>query len=122
MSRTLRLFESGPMRDVGRYPDLPIPNCRPCPGQPHSACRTYLRCIAQSIFALPAHPTGTCRMGNSSEPRAVVSERLAVRGVDRLRVVDASVMPDTPNANTNAATIMIAERASDLIRQDHSLS
>ncbi|MBN8905918.1 MAG: choline dehydrogenase [Rhodospirillales bacterium] len=60
------------------------------------------------------HPTSTCRMG--SDPRAVVDAELRVHGVEGLRVVDASVMPTVISGNTNAATIMIAEKASDLLR------
>jgi choline dehydrogenase/4-pyridoxate dehydrogenase len=62
------------------------------------------------------HPLGTCRMGPEGDALAVVDPELRVRGVDALRVIDASVMPDMLTGNINAAVIMIAERAADLIR------
>jgi choline dehydrogenase len=69
----------------------------------------FIRRKAETIY----HPVGTCRMGN--DDRAVVDSELRVRGVQGLRIVDASVMPTLPTGNTNAPTIMIAERASALI-------
>jgi choline dehydrogenase len=62
------------------------------------------------------HPAGTCRMGLKSDPNAVVDAELSVHGLEALRVVDASIMPTMLSANLNAATLMLADRASDLIR------
>lgn len=62
------------------------------------------------------HPAGTCRMGPASDALAVVDDQLRVRGLEGLRVVDASIMPTMLSANLNAATMMIADKASDLIR------
>jgi choline dehydrogenase/4-pyridoxate dehydrogenase len=62
------------------------------------------------------HPLGTCKMGVASDPTAVVDTKLNVLGTEALRVVDASVMPDLIGGNINAPVIMIAEKASDIIR------
>jgi choline dehydrogenase len=61
------------------------------------------------------HLIGACRMGPDSDPSAVVDDRLRVRGIEGLRVTDSSIMPSMPSANTNAATMMIAEKAADLV-------
>lgn len=75
-----------------------------------AAIERFIRRGAESIY----HPVGTCRMGNDA--MAVVDESLRVRGIDALRIVDASVMPTIVGGNTNAPTIMIAEKAADMIR------
>jgi choline dehydrogenase len=71
----------------------------------------FIRRKAESIY----HPVGTCRMGRVGDPDTVVDPQLRVIGVSGLRVVDASVMPKLVSGNTNAPTMMIAERAADLI-------
>ena len=70
--------------------------------------------IGTTIF----HPVGTAKMGLASDPLMVVDERLRVAGVERLRVVDASVMPTITSGNTNAPTMMIAEKGAAMLRAD----
>ncbi|KAA0201288.1 hypothetical protein HAZT_HAZT002304 [Hyalella azteca] len=64
------------------------------------------------------HPVGTCKMAPASDPMGVVDHALRVRGVSGLRVADASIMPVIVAGNTNAAAIMIGEKAADIIKQD----
>ncbi|MCF6325928.1 MAG: GMC oxidoreductase, partial [Devosiaceae bacterium] len=70
--------------------------------------------IGTTIF----HPVGTAKMGLASDKMAVVDERLRVFGIDRLRVVDASIMPTITSGNTNTPTIMIAQKGAKMILQD----
>jgi choline dehydrogenase len=70
--------------------------------------------IGTTIF----HPVGTAKMGLSSDPMTVVDERLRVAGIERLRVIDASVMPAITSGNTNAPTMMIAEKGAALLREE----
>jgi choline dehydrogenase len=72
----------------------------------------FCRNTGATIF----HPSGTCKMG--VDPLAVLDERLRVRGVDRLRVVDCSAMPTLVSGNTHAPVVMMAEKAVDMIRAD----
>ena len=70
---------------------------------------------ARRIGATTYHPMGTCRMSPTTDPTAVVDDQLRVHGMQNLRVVDASVMPRMMSANLAAGTMMIAEKASDMI-------
>ena len=70
------------------------------------------RRFSQTIY----HPTSTCKMGN--DDMAVVDRRLRVHGIKRLRVADASIMPQIVSGNTNAPSIMIGEKCADMIKQD----
>lgn len=100
MRIALEIAEQPALKAVERAPfTLPA-------GDSDEELMAFVRRAAQSVY----HPTSTCAMGS------VVDSELRVYGVDGLRVVDASVMPSVTRANTNAAVIMIAERAADLIR------
>jgi len=81
--------------------------------QSEAALVAFIRRKAETIY----HPVGSCRMGNGDD--AVVDSELRVRGIDNLRVVDASIMPTLIGGNTNAPTMMIAERAADIMLADN---
>jgi len=104
------------VREIGRQTPLasfttgeiaPGPDCRS-----DAEIDAHIRATAITVH----HPLGTCKMARPSDPAAVVDPELKVLGIDGLRVVDASVMPDLVGGNINAAVIMIAEKAADLIR------
>lgn len=104
------------IREIARQPSLapyiekeiaPGPTCNST-----EAIDAFIRKTAITVH----HPASTCRMGQADDPMAVVDSQMRVHGVDKLRVVDASVMPDLTSGNINAPVIMIAERAADFIR------
>ncbi|XP_059622523.1 glucose dehydrogenase [FAD, quinone]-like [Phlebotomus argentipes] len=78
----------------------------------------YWACYCKYIIIPGAHTVGTVKMGPDSDPGAVVDHRLRVKGAKGLRVIDASIMPLITSGNTNAPTIMIAEKASDFVKED----
>ena len=113
--KTLELVSQSPhLRQHGySLPERPTPGCE----GPGLFSRDYWRCFVSQLSLTMYHPVGTCRMGPSDDSRAVVDPQLRVRGVRGLRVADASIMPTIVSGNTQAATVMIAEKAADLIRE-----
>ena len=98
-------------RDVGRQSPLaPFVGAETTPLNSDAEIDAHIRATGITVH----HPAGTCRMG--TDDAAVVDPELRVRGVEGLRVVDASVMPDLVGGNINAPVIMIAEKAADMIR------
>lgn len=104
-----RVANTAPLRDLVAEERVPGGGC-----ESDGQWADFIRERASGTIV--GHPCGSCRMGNDKD--AVVDEKLRVRGVERLRVVDASVMPSITSGNTNTPTLMIAEKACDLILQD----
>ena len=104
------------MRDMMRGPAIrDLIKAELVPGavaNDQAAIEEDIRARAATYF----HPSGTCRMG--SDPAAVVDPRLRVKGIEGLRVADASIMPAALNASTHAPTIMIGEKAAAMIAED----
>ena len=104
------------IRELGRQRALsPFVDKELAP-RPDETSDDALNAHIRSSLVTAHHPCGTCRMGRDDDDLAVVDERLRVRGLDGLRVIDASVFPDLIGGNINAVVIMIAEKAADLIR------
>ena len=89
------------------------------PGE-HVKTREELFAYARRFAKTDYHPVGTCKMG--VDEMAVVDPQLRVRGLDGLRVADSSIMPRLISSNTNAASIMIGEKASDLIKGNRAVA
>ena len=85
------------------------------PGKSEAALVAALVDFARRTGNTAYHLVGTCRMAPESDPTSVVDHELRVRGVEGLRVADASIMPIVPSANTMAASLVIGEKAADLI-------
>lgn len=92
---------------------------RPFPGCEHIELWTddYWGCFLRHYSTTLYHQAGTCKMGNASDPSAVVDPQLRVYNIRNLRVADASIMPTVVSGNTNAPTIMIGEKVADMIKE-----
>ncbi|XP_034936851.1 glucose dehydrogenase [FAD, quinone] [Chelonus insularis] len=111
----VRLNEAKVFQQFGsRLHRAKIPGCKNLTFGSDAYWECHIRHITMTIY----HPVGTAKMGPSTDPEAVVDPRLRVYGVQSLRVIDASIMPTICSGNTNAPVIMIAEKGSDLIKND----
>lgn len=110
----IRMSETSSLQKYGMELDkTPVMGCEDL----EFGCDAYWECAVRRNTGPENHQAGSCRMGPSSDPGAVVDTELKVHGIDKLRVVDASVMPLVTSGNTNAPVIMIAEKAADMIKR-----
>ncbi|XP_065222642.1 glucose dehydrogenase [FAD, quinone]-like [Planococcus citri] len=110
------LVRSKAFKQYGTMQSIPILRC--LLQVPYSD--KYYECLIRHFGTTKYHPAGTCKMGPSKDPDAVVSSELKVHGIQGMRVADASIMPQVPNANLNIPVIMIGEKVSDMIKKDWS--
>ncbi|KAF2888209.1 hypothetical protein ILUMI_17963 [Ignelater luminosus] len=98
-----------------KYVSDPLPAC----SKYKHLSDNYWRCALKQLTYPSLHPVGTCKMGPKSDKTAIVDNKLKVHGISELRVADASIIPVTLAAHTTAASYMVGEKASDLIRKEH---
>ncbi|XP_033741063.1 glucose dehydrogenase [FAD, quinone]-like [Pecten maximus] len=110
-----RLLDTKSMKAIGASLDPSIPMYNLCK-QHVFRSDDFWTCFIRQMATTVYHPTGTCRMGRADDRTAVVDPQLRVKGIKGLRVVDASIIRNMPSGNTNAPSIMIAEKAADMIR------
>lgn len=115
MKTCMKIVNSDPVQRYGVKPfDTLIPGCEELISDEDK----YLECQARSIVFTLSHQVGTTKMGDPRDPTTVVDPELRVKGIRGLRVVDASVMPTVPSGNTYVPVLMVAEKASDIIKED----
>ena len=114
-NKIYRLVETKAFKKHGfKYIKPPAPKCE----QYINDNDKFYECMAKMYYVAGHHPVGTCKMGPNTDPEAVVDPRLRVRGIKRLRVIDASIIPKSLRGNTNAPAIMIGEKGSDMVKED----
>ncbi|KAG5672896.1 hypothetical protein PVAND_002984 [Polypedilum vanderplanki] len=111
----LKLIKQEPFKSLGARLN---PNKLPICAHLHFASDNYFRCVIRAMTFSIQHQVGTSKMGPRSDPSAVVSPELKVHGMKNLRIVDTSIVPEAPTAHTNAISVMIGEKAADLIKRD----
>ncbi|XP_044763982.1 glucose dehydrogenase [FAD, quinone]-like [Coccinella septempunctata] len=112
---TLNITSQPALKKIGsKLHTIPMPGCK----QYTFGTDEYFECMARHLTFTIYHQSGTCRMGPPSDKKAVVDPRLRVYGIEGLRVIDASIIPEIPAAHTNAPTFMIAEKGADMIKED----
>lgn len=119
IKETIRISKTPAMQRINtRLHDIPIPSCA------HLTFGTddYWRCSIRTFSCTLHHQVSTCKMGLESDPTSVVNHKLQVHGIRRLRVVDTSVIPEPPSAHTNAISVMIGEKAADMIKNKYDRS
>lgn len=115
--RILRKMTKGETFKVyeGEEVAINIPNCSKIDYDTDEYWECYIRHMSITVY----HPVGTAKMGPETDKESVVDSKLRVHGIKGLRVIDASIMPNIVSGNTNAPTIMIAEKGSDFIKSEH---
>ncbi|GJQ80255.1 hypothetical protein Trydic_g23826 [Trypoxylus dichotomus] len=114
IKQSLNLLRTTSFQTAGvQLASTPLPGCAHLP----FGSDDYWACISVEYTATIFHPVGTCKMGPRNDDNAVVDALLRVYGITNLRVIDSSIMPIAPRGNTNAPTIMIAEKGSDMIKE-----
>ncbi|KAL7036935.1 hypothetical protein ACKWTF_009005 [Chironomus riparius] len=111
----LSLLETEAFRKLGaRLHQIPLPGC----DHFHFGSDSYWHCTIHSLTSTIHHQTTTCKMGSKNDKNAVVNHELKVYGINRLRVVDTSIIPEPTSGHINAVSFMIGEKAADMIKQE----
>src|SRR5687767_8820469 len=118
MKKTIELVENTTVFQSmnGRLQHTLFPGCEHHPPRSDAYLECYLRHYPLTMY----HPTCTCPMGRPDSPHAVLDSELRVLGIKRLRVIDASIMPEIVSTNPNAASMMIGEMGADLLNKAHN--